>query len=350
MELRIEAYQFLSRASIPNCCSGTRRSSPKQRPDITYFFEGAVIDKPFEINFAQLRPQRPCIGAGEYIDPARDVYMTARWPKCLRLAGEITLPGPDGWPDQTLLRFLLSFTRTVLWTPRGPAHSSAFASDQCAKQTGYRRQYFNWQMFDIVGNRRPGSGGLFVPTDMGDLIGPGFVSLPDVNSVHTVNELVWSSILSFPGRTSVADDLPRIQRKVEALQKHYNGNHELRDARRHLTNNEIKAAVRSAASAVDAILRFYCDLWDVRMPAGSLQFDEKIEKVLQDAGRPSYRSVEPDSLELILYVYRARNSMHEGDCRYRDDTGNEIAVRKPAQVENLIKAVEGFVVWIDSLA
>ena len=348
MQVPVEAYHFLSRASIPNNLYGTRRSSPKQQPEITCVLKEALIDKPFEINFAQIPPSRPDIGAHQYIDPLVDRYMAKRWPKCLWLSGEITLPDEDRPIGPKLARKLLGFTRKLLWTPLGPVHSSVLGPDQCAKVIGYRREYCNRQIYDIMGNRRPMSG-VFVPTDIGEPVGPGFVSLPDVSSVDSINELVWSPILSFPDRTSSADDLPRICKKVEALRKHYNGYDELRDARRHLANNEIKAAIRSAASAIDAILRFYCDFWDVQMPKKSLQFDQKIENVLQAAGRPSYRSVEPSSLQLILYVYRARSSMHEGDCCYQDGAGSKIAVRNASQAEPFIEAVERFVVWIDSL-
>ena len=58
----------------------------------------------------------------------------------------------------------------------------------------------------------------------------------------------------------------------------------------------------------------------------------------------------PDSLELILYAYRARNSSHEGDCYYKDRAGNTIQIKRVEQVEPLVDAVNRFVLWIDSIA
>jgi hypothetical protein len=214
---------------------------------------------------------------------------------------------------------------------------------------GYRREYFDSQIFDIAGNRRPNSCESYVPTEVGEPVGPGVASLPSIEAFDSINELVWTPILAFPNRRSLPDDLAAIRKAIMALRKHYNSYNELRDANRHIANREVKAAIRSGASAVDAIVRYYCDLWEVPPLPQKLPFDEKIERVLQMAGRPSYRSVAPERLDSLLFLYRCRNSMHEGDCYFDDRGGIRTRVRNIDQVRPFIDALEDFVVWIDAL-
>jgi hypothetical protein len=45
-------------------------------------------------------------------------------------------------------------------------------------------------------------------------------------------------------------------------------------------------------------------------------FDVKIERVLREAGRPSYRAVDREASISLLKLDRARNSMHDADCFY----------------------------------
>jgi hypothetical protein len=205
-------------------------------------------------------------------------------------------------------------------------------------------------MFDIERHRRPSSREEYVPTDVGEPVGPGVASLPDISAFNNVNELVWSQVLRFPTRTNVSNDLTRIREIGHAVRRHYNSYNELKDAHRHLANGEIKAGIRSAASAIDAILRYYCDLWGVRFPQERIPYDEKIETVLRDAKQASYRTADAENLKKLLYLYRSRNSMHEGDCYYNDDEGNQVRVRSVDQVRGFVSAVEDFVVWIDALA
>jgi hypothetical protein len=65
-----------------------------------------VHDKPFEINFAQLPPSRPSIGAHQYVDDEVDVYMSRRWPKCVVLMGTITIP--ENTLSEPFVRHLLA--------------------------------------------------------------------------------------------------------------------------------------------------------------------------------------------------------------------------------------------------
>ena len=78
-------------------------------------------------------------------------------------------------------------------------------------------------------------------------------------------------------------------------------------------------------------------------------FVEKIEEILGAAGMPSYRSVAPDDAEKIGHLYRARNSMHEGDIYFVDSSGVRRQVNN-IQAEEFIAAAERFAIWIDALA
>ncbi len=347
--MKVQAYQFFSRCSIPTNILGVRRISPKQLPEIKYELNIGIEDKPFELNFIQLVPSAPSIGAAQYVDPEVDLYMKRRWPRCLKVEGAIDLPVGSGGLSAEVIKQLLTFLRVCLWTSVNVTKISNSIQDQFARMEGYHREYFIKQIFDISGNRRPNSKECYVPTEVGELIGPGLASLVDLNPFDNFNELVWSSIIPFSNRSGLPADLPRIREIAVAIRKHYNSYNELADANRHLSRPDLKAAVRSAASAVDAILRYYCKLWNVSFPGGSKPFDEKIEDVLLSAGKPSYRHVDRANLQNILYLYRCRNSMHEGDCYYKDDSGQQIAVQSEHQVKKLILAVEDFILWIDSL-
>ncbi|HUE74804.1 MAG TPA: hypothetical protein VMP01_28305 [Pirellulaceae bacterium] len=339
---RIHAHQFFSREIVPPQQLGLRRTSPRQRPEVVYEFEVVFESKPFETNFAQFVATRPDIGAHQFIDQDVDFYLTRRWPYCLSMRGTVNTFGDMG--------NLLPFARKLLWTPKDPVHSSLLAADQLATTLGYRREFIYRRTFDIDGNRVPSMARTYASTEVGEPVGPGVVTLPDVNGTENENEFVWSQILPFPNRTTIAQDRGRIAEIGSALKRHYNGYNELKDARRHVNNGEIKAGVRSAASAVDAVLRFYCSLWGTGAPPAHLPFDEKIEHVLRTAGRPSYRAVRPRALDSLLYLYRCRNSMHEGDCYYSDNAETRIQVQTAAQLSLFVEDTEEFVLWIDALA
>ena len=81
-----------------------------------------------------------------------------------------------------------------------------------------------------------------------------------------------------------------------------------------------------------------------------MPFDDKIEAVLRKANKPSYRQADPSTLQTILYLYRSRNSMHEGDCCYNNSAGERVDVKTIAQARDFVEAVERFVMWIDALA
>ena len=176
----------------------------------------------------------------------------------------------------------------------------------------------------------------------------GTASLPDYNNADAVNELVWSSILLVPNQSTFAADKKAIQNAIQSLQRHYNSHTELIDARRHLDQSEVKAAVRAAASAVEACLLHLCQRLGVQKPKEKKPFNQTVESVLRLTGRPSYSAVEPQHLKQLLYLYRARNSMHEGDCYFKADDGKVIFIRDVVQAKPLVDSAEAFVLWADA--
>jgi len=346
--LELEVYQFISRQNIKNRSLGWENTSPKQRPDLKFQFEFEIIDKPFEINFTQLIPSRPCIGAHEYIDPYVDTYMKERWPKCIKGKAKLNVSTNER-SNNEVLKMILLYMRVVCWHLKEHVADLKNDKDQFSTQKGYRREYLGHQMFDACGNRRPSTSEKYYLSDIGEYVGPGVASIVGHNSFELLNEFVWSQIIPIANPTDVASDLPRIHEKLTEIRKHYNTYNELNDARRLLSNGELKSAIRSAASSIDAILRYYCSIWEVAFPGMRLQFGDKIEKVLAGAGKPSFKNLNPDSSEKLLYLYRARNSMHEGDCYYNDMTGKTIRIINSDQVGDLVSAAEEFTLWVDSL-
>jgi hypothetical protein len=112
----------------------------------------------------------------------------------------------------------------------------------------------------------------------------------------------------------------------------------------------VKGCVRSAASAVDAALRFYCAEWAITFPTAPIPFDQKIERILQQAGRPSYLAVDPVGLRDLLHLYRARNAIHEGDCFYKDDQIGKDVYCEISHAQQFFAAARAFTYWIDSQA
>jgi hypothetical protein len=346
--IKAEVYQFISRRNIDNMSLGQVNTNPRQYPTVKFSIDFELIDKPFEINFAQVIATPPSIGAYEYIDPYQDVYMSKRWPKCIKGTAKIVI-AKDDQKNNKVLEMFLQYMRVVCWHLR--EHVSVLKShdDQFAKEKAYRREYFCHQIFDFAGNRVPNSSQFFHLTSSNDYIGPGLAMISGHFSHDYINEFVWSQIIPFTNPIDVKTDFPKIVQKLIEMRKQYNTYNELNDSRRHQIAGELKASIRAAASAVDAIIRYYCNLWGVAFPKRDLQFNEKIEQVLKEAGKPSYKTVDQDNSKKLLYLYRARNSMHEGDCYYRDNSAKIIKITSKEQVEDFIDAAEQFTLWIDSI-
>jgi hypothetical protein len=347
--IQLEAHQFFSRASFPLGEVETGiASSSVQQPTVLFELTLTIKEKPFEMAFAQLLPGQPCTGPFEYVDPDVDAYFAERWPVCLCANGTIHLP-PDKteFPDD-LREHALYYARQLLWELRGHIPNPMIPPDQRAVVTGYRREFTQHQVFDIRGARRQSPFKKFVSSEIGEPIGPGVVTIHD-STYERINELVWSPILSFPNRSTFAADKEKVNLLVNALPRHYNSFSEIRDARRHLANSEIKAAVRSAASAVEAYILHLQKAYKLPSPGDELPFDQKIEHTLAAAGRPSYAAIEASRSKLILYLYRARSSMHVGACEYKKEDGTTIKVAESHQAEPLVEAANAFIIWADSL-
>jgi hypothetical protein len=350
--MKVTAFQFLSRASLQLGNLGSLRASPRQRPDITCDLSLAIVERPFPLTFAQLIPQAPSVGAAQYVDEDEDRYLSRRWPACIRATGSIQLPDDTDAADADLRRNLLLFVRKLLWELPPELHVQAYPPDQRASSVGYRREFLHWQIFDISGVRRPSASGNFVPTDAGEPVGPGVITLDDIGWEERVNELVWSPVLGYPARSSLQADMEEIRKRVTALRKHYNSHNELNDAQVHLTRGELKPAIRLAAPAAEASIKYYAAIWGVSFPIAGTErrpFIKKVDCWLAAAGRPTYSASDPQNAEYLQYLYLSRNAMHEADCYYRRSDKTVINVRTQQHAAPLVAAAFAFVVWLDAL-
>ena len=215
-----------------------------------------------------------------------------RWPTCVQAAIHV-----DTDRDMTAtdaVNVLLLDIRDALTAVL--AQNPLFdPTGHLSKHPGYRRLYGAPPNLDIARNRRPVPSEHYHPTAIGEYLGPGLVTLND----PTPMDYVWSQIIPFPNVTNIAADRSRLLEIIKSMGLHYNSYNELRDARDHLIRAkntgllaDLKAAVRTGASAVDPLIRFYCKLHSTPFPRGSMTFDQKIEHVLaRPECRPTRRSI-----------------------------------------------------------
>lgn len=349
LTLSVEAHQARSLAIGEASSLGTRRVRPQQRMDIEYTLALSAEPKSFHWTFAQLRPHRPCAGAHEYVDPHVDAFFAHRWPSSVVARGEISVPESEELLSAELRRNLMSFARRLLWEAPVSLTSTWLPDDQLTHVPGYRREFFHTQLFDIQGSRRPSDQQRFVPTELREPVGPGVVTIDLMGDWDAVNELVWSPVLPFSGRSTLRTDWPELARAVNASPLQLNGVSEFADAQRYLGVGDIKGAVRSGASAAEATLKHYAARWQAGTPPKHLPFDDKVEHVLASAGKPSFRQAQPEASRQLLYLYRTRTSMHEGDCYFSDVHGQRQPVRQASQVTPMVDAVRTLLVWADSI-
>jgi hypothetical protein len=310
---------------------------------------GAAPNTKVRPNYAHpWEPQddRPSIGAVQWIDP----YAELRWPSWALVTfnastTEATLDTGSQCDILQRMRTVVSFE--IFDLPELKA-----MADQLLAQDGYRYGYWTPGL-DFVRNPIPAPG-KFHNADRSEPIGPGHTSLFGVGfgenpQIHSL-ALVWSQALSFPNRTNAQADDAAIRKRGQELKRHYNSRDELTRAENDLRQHDVKGCIRSAASAVDAALRFYCAEWNVPFPTAPIPFDQKIERILQQAGRPLYGSVDPTGLRDLLHLYRARNAIHEGDCFYKDDQLDTDVYCDLSHASRFLTVAQAFTYWIDSQA
>jgi hypothetical protein len=350
--MKITGFQFLSKASIKLGDLGRIRESSKQRPDLSYDLCVEAVERPFPLTFAQLTPQAPSIGAFQYVDRDEDRYLSRRWPTGICITGSVDLPDDTKVAESSFRRDLMFFARKLLWELRPELDVKVYSRDQLSSSIGYRREYLCRQLFDFCGVRTPSPIDNFVPTAVGEPVGPGVITIDDVGRTENINELVWSQILTFPTRSSFETDSNEIRKRVIAQRLHYNSHNELNDAQVHLMRDELKPAIRLAAPAVEASIMYYAEMWGVSFPVEGTErrpFIEKIDCWLATAGRPKYSISDPKNAEYLQYLYLSRNAMHEADCYYRCSDMSVVNVRTRQQAAPLIEAAFAFIVWVDAL-
>lgn len=349
MLLKFSGQQALSRKYVNG--EGKWRVNSKPENPLNFNFELRLELAPFDVQIAGLRGQRPSVGAFEYFDEENDKYLADRWPAKLTVHGTIDVP--EEWLEDGRA---LNVARALLWF-NDLAGAAPILTDQRAQVLGYRREFRHIPSPDILGRDRPFPANGYTETDAGEPLGPGFVTFDDPSYPLGVNsQYVWSEILKYPDRTIFDDDKVTLTQKIEARVRHFNSHSELRDSKRYVESTDakpsvIKAAVMAAASATEACLKHCIEANHLTMPKGyaSLPFDEKIEMVLVLAGHPSFKQLEPEHARNLLYLYRARNARHEGDCYYRDNGGYKVSVKTIEQVRHLVDSTHTFIFWMDTL-
>lgn len=345
MDQEVIIYQFLSRALMGY--GGNLRPAQNNRSTIKFHLHFQVQLKPFDLSFAEFVPKYPSAGPFQFLDETTDNFFSQRWPWCISASGKVNVECSE--LSLNIIRDILIGARNVIWRNLSGVPNLEIPPDQKATVLGYRREFSHFQLLDREGNRRPSEKGSFAPTEIGELTGPGVVTLPQQKKWDLPNELVWSPILPFPNRTTIEHDKVQIEKAIFAQQKQYNSVDELFSAERLLNIGEIKSAVRALASALDAIIQYYGKQWSAELPRNNKIYAEKIEEFLKQAGKPSMRQAIPETFFPISNLYYARNTMHEGDCYFRDSNGTKVQVRRKDQVEPWLQAVKEFLRWIESL-
>ena len=288
----------------------------------------------------------PSAGAFQSVDP----YAEVRWP-----AYALVSFSPDVTPpqlDQAAEWDILLRMQTLVGFDIFQFPELKILADQILSHDGYRYSYWTFNV-DYVGNPRP-TRGKYHHADCGEPVGPGYTSLNAIGFTedllpHSI-ALVWSQAFSFPNRTNAQTDDIAIRNRVKEIKRHYNSKDELAKAQEYLRYNDVKGCIRSAASAVDAALRYYCSEWRVTFPNQPISFDQKIELILQQALRPSYRLGDATGLRDLLHLYRARNAIHEGDCYYKDDQLGKDVPCETSHARRFFAAAQTFAFWLDSHA
>jgi hypothetical protein len=338
--------QFLSRNFLEAGALGGRDYDPLELPKGKELHLSVALDSesgPTDLTFAQPWPQPLSIGAYEFVDP----YGEKRWPSRVLLSARIDRRELKNLTVE-LAHLVLAVLRDVLWASFQSITSLRAAPDQVLAKQGYRRAFYT-STIDINRNPVPSPGWHLAEAMAAEPLGPGFIRLDAIADDRNYHALVWSQAVSVPAGKVPANGQREIEERIQEVKLHWNSYKEIRDAERFAQQGDVKAAVRFAAPALEAAVRFYSALWDVPMPENGT-FAEKIEKVLRDAGRPSYGSLAPESLKSLLCLYRARNSMHEADCYYRDpDSGDRVVVDK-GRARALTAEARDFLLWLDGLA
>ncbi len=310
---------------------------------------GAAPNTKVRPNYAHpWEPQddRPSIGAVQWIDP----YVELRWPSWALVS--FTADVAETTLDVAAQSDILQRLRTVVSFEIFDLPELKTLPDQLLAQDGYRYGYWTPGL-DFVRNPTPAPG-KFHHADRGEPVGPGHTSLFGISFGGDTQilslALVWSQAFSFQNRTYAQADDAAIRKRGQELKRHYNSRDELTRAADDLKQGDVKGCIRSAASAVDAALRFYCAEWNVPFPTAPIPFDQKIERILQQASRPSYQSVDAAGLRDLLHLYRARNAIHEGDCYYKDDQLGTNVDCDMSHAHRFFGAAQAFAYWIDSQA
>ena len=290
--------------------------------------------------------------AGERADP----YAEIRWPTYALASFTLSdqgamLPRLDAPAQCDLLQALRSlFLSEMLGIPEIKA-----LSDQVCSQVGFRFGYWTAGL-DFAGNPAPVETGDYINADRAELRGPGYAALRGTGHTRNGSEycslaLVWSQAFSFPNRINAQLDAAQIEKRVKDLKFQFSTKEDLKRADDCLQRRDLRECISSAQIAVESALRFYCTLWGVRSPSlPGIEFDQRVERILKRAERPSYQAIDPRGLKDLLYLYRASLKAHEATCSYRDDQIRKDVPCELWHAQQFLDAAIKFTFWLDSQA
>jgi hypothetical protein len=353
MPISAFVVQFVSRDFLTEDFFGSRDYSPGEIVDFkdndftisTRYSKEGLSKHP---GFAEPWPAGPSIGAVQYGGELKE----KRWPSYILMKAKIQDPSHNESIDRG--RTLLHVLRYLCWSSFHAIDDLVTESDQITSDAGYRWMFMS-PVSDLYHTPFSDPDGEYLHTSKGTPVGPGFVTLETYStrwcerSFSSFN-LVWSQAISLAPSNNPDSDLLRIDQKAQRLRKKWNSYDELRLARKYSEKYDVKGIVRSSASAVDSAIRFYCGEWGISFPSGRMPFDYKIEEALRLANRPSYFASHNNERDYLLHLYRARNSMHEGECLYKESQSNRIVVVTIDIARNFLESAKEFLVWLESQA
>ena len=351
--IKAHLVQFLSRDCIDDSFHGGRHYNKGELKDhrfndfqITMEIQKGGLKHPPA--FAEPWPKNPDAGAFQFVDPA----YKERWPIYLYLTAQIEDNNHETSIDRG--RNLLHALKLICWSSFQSMPDLAAQTDQCISHAGYRWMYMS-PVCDFNSNPLSDPDGDYLHTSTGTPIGPGFATLNNYKTLWTDQSfndlnLVWSQSISLERSTNAETDQQRINEKALKLKNKWNSYDELRQAKNYSENYDTKGVIRSSASAVDSALRFYCTEWGVSFPKSRDSFDNKIREILIKSKRPPYMDINGTESLNILHLYRARSSMHEGECYYTDSETNKKTILQIYEAREFMVSAEKFVLWLDSQA
>ncbi len=349
MILNAHGVQFLSKDFLPNDFNGYGEFTLPVTTNVVIkstIKKKGLSKRRLNPIFAQPWAEGPSIGAYEVLDPYRNV----RWPSYILLEANINLTDVYGDITPDLVDEIIIRLQEFLWGSFDSMPILNTRTDERANCPNCKRVY-HIENSDATGNPFKSSACNYYEHYDAVPNGPGLIHIPSIPRTANIPPQiarVWSQSIKFSNKADIKDDI-KIKNKVKRIKTHWNAHRELSDAKKYLSCHDIKGTIRSSSSAIEAALKFYCNEWNIKWPSQQgMQFDERIDCILKSGGRTLYSSIDSKASVKLLHLYRARSSMHEGDCYYNDNNTNSDINVNIAIAEDFFNTASEFIIWLDA--